>query len=70
MADTPPTKAPRKKPGKPMRFPERVLAHVTAETKQQLQAVADRRQLQVPDVLREYIRQGLERDAAEIGEAR
>lgn len=65
MADTPQHKTPRKKPGKPMRFPKRVLAHVTEETKQQLQDIADRKQLQVPDIIREYIRAGLERESPE-----
>lgn len=58
MADTPPAK---KKPGRPMRFPERVLVYVTVDTKSRLQALADERQLGVPDVVRELIREGLER---------
>lgn len=53
----------KKKPGPPMRFPERIVAHVTVETKQQLQALARQRQLTVPDVIRELLRVGLQDQA-------
>lgn len=66
MADTPPKKTARKKPGKPLRFPERVLVYVTEPTKKHLQALADERQLLIPDVVRTYIREGLERDGIPV----
>lgn len=56
---TPPTK---RKPGRPLRFPARLLVFVTLDTKRELEATAERRQLGVPDVVRQYIREGLARE--------
>lgn len=52
---------PRKKPGRPLRFPERVLVYVTADTKADLEKMAADQMIQVADVVRQMIRDGLER---------
>lgn len=53
MTSNPPAK---KKPGPPLRFPERVIVYVTTEMHQELEREASATDRRIPDVVREYIR--------------
>jgi len=53
----------KKKPGKPLRFPARQVVFMTDDMKAGLERIATARSLQVPDVIRAFVREGLERAA-------
>lgn len=58
---------PKKKAGRPLLFPARVLVYVTNEARADLDTVAKATDRTVPELVRQFIREGLER--AKQGEA-